>query len=504
LRAILLAWGLMAVAIAIYSRSGPIPDAVAGPGVLVLTAVAAAAAVRAARLTGLDGRTRRAWRAMAAGYLSALVSSALFAIVPTFPGPGDYVRLAAAPFFLLGLLLLTVAPRTRTERLRTVLDIGVVASGGSMALWYWSLGPLVLTNGVSVPVFVAAAAYPLADFVLIFGAAAALIRGAPPSSRRPLAFVVLGLTALVIGDLQHATTGLREVVDGVTIGPETAPASEWLSLLTAFCLLACAAVEQCAGTAAEHTPGSGGRAAASVTLLPYAAVAGGYGLLLIVAMQADLYPWGGLILGAVVMTALVVARQVLVLRENHALVVTDFLTGLSSRPAFGLALSRSLARQGRSDRLTAVLLIDLDGFKSVNDELGHEAGDDLLREFAQMLRATVARTDTVGRLGGDEFAVVLNGVRDADDAVAVALRLTDAMRRPLPVGGRPIVARASIGIALSEPGDTGRDILHRADQAMYRAKRDGTGWAMEDAAVRQNASDGDALSELSALPINRT
>jgi diguanylate cyclase (GGDEF)-like protein len=494
----------MAVAIAIHARSGPISDAVAGPAVLALMGVGTCAAVRAARLTGLDGRTRLAWQAMAAGYLCVLVSCVLFAVVPPFPGPGDYVRLGAVPFFLLGLLSLTSAPRTRAERLRTALDIGVVTSGGSMALWYWSFGPLVIMNGVSLQVFMAAAAYPLADFVLIFGAAAALLRGAPPSSRRPLTFVVLGLVALVVGDLQHATDSLHEVVDGVGAGPESAPASEWLSLLTAFCLLACAAVEQCAGMAAERAPDSGGTPVTSITLLPYAAIAGGYGLLLIVAMRADLYPWGGLMLGAVVMTALVVARQILVLRENHALIVTDFLTGLSSRPAFGVALSRSLARQGRNDQLTAVLLIDLDGFKAVNDELGHEAGDDLLRGFAQVLRTTVAGRDTVGRLGGDEFAVVLTGVRDADDAVAVVLRLIDAMRRPLPVGGQRIAARASIGIALSRPGDTGRDILHRADQAMYTAKRDRTGWAMDGVAVPSEGPDGGALSELSVLPINRT
>jgi diguanylate cyclase (GGDEF)-like protein len=501
---ILLVWVLMAVAVAILARNGPIPDAVAGPGMLALMTVGTCAAVRAARLTGLDRRTRRAWRAMAAGYLCVLLSCLLFAVVPSFPGPGDFVRLGAAPFLLLGLLSLTSAPRTRAERFRTALDIGVVATGGSMALWYWSLGPLVIMNGVSLPVFVAAAAYPLADFVLIFGAAAALIRGAPPTSRRPLAYLVLGLATLVVGDLQHATDSLHEAVAGMAAGPESAPASEWLSLLTAFCLLACAAVEQCAGAADDRGPGPGGVPATGVTLLPYAAIASGYGLLLIVAAQADLYPWGGLILGAVVMTGLVVARQILVLRENHALVVTDFLTGVSSRPAFGLALSRALARQGRGDRLTAVLLIDLDGFKSVNDELGHEAGDDLLRGFAQTLRATVSRTDTVGRLGGDEFAVVLPGVRDADDAVAVVLRLIDAMRRPLPVQGQSIAARASIGIALSRPGDTGRDILHRADQAMYEAKRGGTGWAVDGVPARPEEPDPGALSELPVLPINRT
>jgi diguanylate cyclase (GGDEF)-like protein len=175
----------------------------------------------------------------------------------------------------------------------------------------------------------------------------------------------------------------------------------------------------------------------------------------------------------------VVARQVLVIRENAKLLTTDYLTGLSTRPALAAALNRALHRSQRSGCATAVLVIDLDGFKAVNDEFGHEAGDELLTGFANLLRGTVSRADTVGRLGGDEFAVVLTDVGRAEHAVAVALRLLDALRRPLTVAGRPLIGRASIGIALSQPSDTGRLIMHRADQAMYRAKRASTGWSLE-------------------------
>jgi diguanylate cyclase (GGDEF)-like protein len=184
-------------------------------------------------------------------------------------------------------------------------------------------------------------------------------------------------------------------------------------------------------------------------------------------------------MGAVTMTAIVVVRQVLVLRENQQLLTTDYLTGLSTRSALAGALARSLARSQRSGGSTAVLVIDLDGFKAVNDEFGHDAGDELLTGFAELLRAAVSRSDTVGRMGGDEFAVVLSDIARPDDAVAVALRLLDAMRRPLTVAGRPMQSRASIGIGLSRPGDTGRLIMHRADQAMYHAKRTCSGWSLE-------------------------
>jgi diguanylate cyclase (GGDEF)-like protein len=158
----------------------------------------------------------------------------------------------------------------------------------------------------------------------------------------------------------------------------------------------------------------------------------------------------------------------------------DPLTGLPNRRMFHEHLSDSVgtASSRRGDQV-GIMIIDLDGFKAVNDEFGHEAGDELLTGFANLLRGTVSRADTVGRLGGDEFAVVLTDIGRAENAVAVALRLLDALRRPLTVAGRPLVGRASIGIALSQPGDTGRLIMHRADQAMYRAKRASTGWSLE-------------------------
>nr|WP_240895826.1 GGDEF domain-containing protein [Kineococcus siccus] len=469
---VVLLWAGATVACLVeQARTGFVADDTAGPVQTLISGLGAAAAARASRLRRLPVRTRRAWRLLAAGYGLLLVSGGAFAAFPSFPGPGDVVRLAAVPVLLVGLLSLTDSPRSAAERGRLALDVGVVAAGGFMALWYFSLGPLTLVHDVPTVVVLTAVAYPVLDFVLLFGASAALLRGAAGVPRRVLAVLVAGLVSLVVADLGYAGAALTG-----TDGQDSA--AEWVLLLTAFALLACAALE--AGVPRDPSPVVVAARRTGAPALPLVAIAGGYALLLVVAGRSGLYPWGGLVAGAVVMTGLVVARQVLSLRENRALLMTDHLTGLATRPAFAAALDQALTRAGRERRLVGVLLIDMDGFKAVNDALGHAAGDELLVGFARLLRGAVARTDTVGRLGGDEFVAVLRDLREADDAVRVAVRLLDAMRVPLPVADGEVAARASIGVAVARAGEGERELLRRADQAMYRAKRQATGWAVAD------------------------
>jgi len=149
----------------------------------------------------------------------------------------------------------------------------------------------------------------------------------------------------------------------------------------------------------------------------------------------------------------------------------DLLTGLSNRAAFLRGLEDSFI-SGEPARTPAVLFVDLDGFKQVNDTHGHQAGDALIIAVAAMLRRSVLGSDIVGRLGGDEFGIVLTGVSSPDHAVTVAKRILAEMDHPVTVGDQQLYARASIGIAVAEPGDTDADeLLHHADIAMYGAKR---------------------------------
>ncbi len=147
----------------------------------------------------------------------------------------------------------------------------------------------------------------------------------------------------------------------------------------------------------------------------------------------------------------------------------DALTGLANRALFDERLKLAAARCRRQGGQLAVLYLDLDRFKQVNDSLGHAAGDALLKDFAARLRHSVRATDTVARFGGDEFVLLLEDVKDSVNAVAVAEKIIAESRQPLSIEGREIVATASVGIAYG----TGMDeetLVKRADAALYQAK----------------------------------
>ncbi len=163
------------------------------------------------------------------------------------------------------------------------------------------------------------------------------------------------------------------------------------------------------------------------------------------------------------------------LREANAalarMATHDVLTGMPNRLLFMDRLTQTLARAGRSKKAVAVLFIDLDDFKAVNDRLGHEAGDRLLRIVAERLQRAMRVGDTAARLGGDEFTVVLNEVSDEAQAQQIAERLRRAVQQPVELAGTLIVPRASVGVACDAAGEAGaEELLRRADQAMYRAK----------------------------------
>ena len=153
----------------------------------------------------------------------------------------------------------------------------------------------------------------------------------------------------------------------------------------------------------------------------------------------------------------------------------DSLTGLPNRVLYHQRLAEAVARSRRGER-SAVLFLDLDHFKAVNDTLGHPVGDALLRAVTQRLRDEVRETDTIARLGGDEFAIVQANSDQPGDATTLAQRLIDTVSAPYELDGHQVVIGTSVGIALL-PGDgeTTEQLLKNADMALYRAKGDGRG-----------------------------
>jgi diguanylate cyclase (GGDEF)-like protein len=149
----------------------------------------------------------------------------------------------------------------------------------------------------------------------------------------------------------------------------------------------------------------------------------------------------------------------------------DALTGLPNRILLLDRLGYALAQSERGDASVAIFFLDLDGFKDVNDRLGHLAGDALLRGIAGRLLAWVRPGDTVSRFGGDEFTVLVREVEGSDVAVRIAERLTEAVRSPLSVEGEEVSLTPSIGIAMGSGIGRPEELIERADRAMYAAKR---------------------------------
>jgi diguanylate cyclase (GGDEF)-like protein len=152
----------------------------------------------------------------------------------------------------------------------------------------------------------------------------------------------------------------------------------------------------------------------------------------------------------------------------------DPLTGLANRTALSRRLREALAAERVGAGAPALLLLDLDDFKTINDSLGHSSGDEVLRVVAERLRSCLQPGDLAARLGGDEFAVLVPRVGGEAEVVALGERLAAVLRTPVTVAGREVLARASVGVRMARGGDEDPErLLRDADMAMYAAKTAG-------------------------------
>ncbi len=177
--------------------------------------------------------------------------------------------------------------------------------------------------------------------------------------------------------------------------------------------------------------------------------------------------------GGLVLNMRDVSERVAMENELRHQAFHDALTGLANRALFEDRLEHALAAGLRSRRPLAVLFIDLDDFKTINDSLGHGAGDALLQHVAARIDPLVRATDTAARLGGDEFAVLLDGVVNAEEARGIAARILDALEQGFVLEGRELQVTASIGVAVSDSSIQADELLRNADTAMYAAKANG-------------------------------
>ncbi|GAA1037849.1 hypothetical protein GCM10009557_52350 [Virgisporangium ochraceum] len=446
--------------------------AVASCTFLALNLAGAVYAGKAATHPALTPAQRRPWWMVMGCFVAlwlASVGFGIYAVTEDDELPLPQVlsiggRIAFVLVLLIGLLMFAAQPLDGRAGWKLAMDVVTVVGAGVMLAWYFLVGP-----AITDPASTRALIVPVSDLMLILGVCTMLLRGAVLNGRRPLNLLLAGTLSYLVVDFYLAVVKIGE---GPVVGSVLVP-------VPLFFLVA-AAVEQIRLAGGPTRParprnprGSG---------LPLAALLLGYGVLAYAAWAAGVARWYGLVAGGVVMTVGITVRQILTLRENQALLVTDRLTGVANRMRLRDALARSARRSARDGRATGVLLLDLDGFKQVNDTHGHDAGDQVLIAFADVLRQSVRAGDLVARLGGDEFVIRLDGVDDVAAATEVADRILGALETPVVVDGAERTLRTSIGVALSAfPDGAGpaaeRDLLHCADVAMYVAKRRRThGW----------------------------
>jgi diguanylate cyclase (GGDEF)-like protein/PAS domain S-box-containing protein len=593
-------------------------------------------AVRAARAAELDRSTRRAWRLLSAALLFFWLGDLLwFASSWIWPDPRNsasnfgYVAGQAAYVayylpLLLGLLSFPRFLRTRTESLQFWLDVLTVFLGGLMLLWSVLIAPLATVDTGNLSTLALSIGYPMGDLILLFGMAVVAVRRREEAARFVLLPLTIALTATLLNDSIFSVLSISGLYESGT-------SVDMISMI-AWLLFGTSAVAQwrfapraARSSAAETGP-------ASMSVVPYFAVVVGYGALFLAALDRRTPTLGGIVIGAIALTATVLVRQLVAVRENmrlsaesaarqsearfrtlvqhssdliavvdldttiryqspsvervlgyrpeelagtrlvalahpddiprvlalatetasrpgstapaewrlkrrdgqtffaevigtnllsdstiEGLVLTirdiqerksleeqlthqafhDPLTQLANRALLSNRVEHARARSLRDGKPCAVLLLDLDDFKAINDSLGHAAGDQVLIEVARRIETCIRAGDTAARLGGDEFALLLEDTADASRALEVAQRIAAALKSPVKLDGREAFLTASMGLAISSPEEGEGEILGNADVALYLAKEKGKGLCetfepgMRMAVVRRIALEAD-------------
>lgn len=407
---------------------------------------------------------RRSWRLVALG--ATLVAGAAAIQPERVTDPTEALGGAATLLMCLGLVGVL---RDRTTRGRAVdITLEVLVASASLAFALAALatahGPgLLSVTGVTV------ALQPLATVAAVW--LLARVIEVTPDGRRPLMVALLGSLLVLAAQVWRTVLLLRDGVDAPVAGAT-------LLLAAGLVLWAAALLHRDLQDPGPTLPISGFDLQTTnlVTLVlpmllgPLTAVSD--------MLEGRIRLWviglGAFALPLAVVWLLV--RQVRLRSRREFLAQHDPLTGLPNQRLFLDQVEIELGRVRRTGGGFAIMFLDLDRFKTVNDSLGHDVGDDLLRAVAARLRASAEEGDVVARVGGDEFTILLRGVTDRAVVRQRADDLQELFATPLPVGDRELFTGASVGVAVApRDGETADTLLKHADTAMYRAKADGTG-----------------------------
>jgi diguanylate cyclase (GGDEF)-like protein len=429
-----------------------------------------------------QGRTRAAWAllgasaaAWAAGQGAWTWMELVVGGTNPFPSLADVGFAASVPILLLGLFTMPVWPSGSAAKARAISD-GLITAGGLVLIsWHTVIGAIV-NSPADTPLGQAlSVAYPVCDALVV---TVLLIMWSRASGARGSILLIAGGLGLI--SISDSTFAYQQAQN--TFGSGSVIDMGWVA---GFLVLGLAALH------ALGRPIVTGQVVAArwrSAALPYLPV-----LVTLAYSAFEQVQQGGIspftLSVAIALFLLVLLRQGLAVHENISLMRRleaneselnhraehDPLTDLVNRSSFIRGVDDTLQHHWTQGKLAAVMFVDLDDFKQINDSLGHSIGDQAIVAVGQRLQACMRDNDVVARLGGDEFAIFLTRLRDVGQMVTIAERLIEALNEPFESSDMRASVGGTIGIAIAEAGDDAAELLRRADIAMYAAKARGKG-----------------------------
>jgi diguanylate cyclase (GGDEF)-like protein len=442
-------------------------------GTLGLLSFAVFAAICAALAAlSAQGRQRMAWICLTiglVGWVAGDVISDYYELVLQQDSPFPSLADAGYLMFPVGACLALVLFPTgysRQSRARLVLDGLIIAGALFEVSWVILLEDVYEAGGESAFALGVSLAYPVSDIVVVTVALLVLGR-AQTRQRTTLILLLAGNVLNALSDSAFLFLTDNEASNGgrlMDIG--------WLAALLALSSAALVSLQ------APHSDDQEAEVPSRVSMwMPYPPLA--LAVLVCLPKFMPVPGMGPLLVTSALLVVVVLARQFIVVSQNRRLLamvadqaLRDPLTGLANRALFNDRLTHAMQLHQRDNQSVAVLSLDLDDFKLVNDSLGHPAGDALLVLAAERILGCVRTGDTVARLGGDEFAVLMEG--QAEHSRLVAHRVVHVFDKPIPIEGHDLLLRPSVGLAVAsadEPDISADELLKQADIAMYAAKR---------------------------------
>ena len=445
-------------------------------GVIAIDLLSVAAVALAWRATARRTELRLAWVLMSAGLTSWLVGDAIWDLYTLRNGEAPSASLADVCYlagygFLIAALVTMVLHRAPDRWKDGFLDGVGLAAIASLAAWQF----LIDAGSGTLIERTLAAAYPLADALLLAMFAWLALSGG--RNGRPTSLMWAGVGGVLVADLALAVTARAGTEWGHSWFNNSYP--------LAYLLVALALAHPNSGELVRARPSDDDRL--------HPCRVGFLGLTLFAApalstlrdeQSGGVPSWAYLVVtlcvGSLVLARFLhavrevqAAREALTYQARH-----DPLTGLFNRASLMTRLTDTLRAAERSGRSAAVLYVDLDRFKPINDTFGHGVGDELLQHVGDRLREVAAGDATVARLGGDEFVVVVDELLESD-AQRLASQIVATLVQPFALSHGAVSISASVGVTLSDPGDTPESVLRRADDALYDVKRAGrNGWRL--------------------------